>query len=450
VSTTGRLAVDATSVLRGNDRGGWTRPSSGLYPHQWSWDSAFCAIGWATFDPSRALSELEHLFAAQWADGRVPHIVYRSSAPADSYFPGPDRWKASSLPASPRGFATSAIVQPPVHAIALRRVWSRARTSSTAEDLAGLAERVAALWPKLAAWHRYLRVARDPTGSGLVTIWHPWESGLDNSPRWDGPLSRLVVGELEPYERVDTAVVDGAQRPTDGDYDRYVWLVQCGASLGWDDAAMATQHPFRVADVLSSALLAAADDALASLANDLADLGRVVADQATITALHLAADRTRVALDGRWDENSGLCLDLDQITGEPLAARTIAGFAPLVAGGLLDWSRELLARLDSPGFCGDVSLRWATPPTTAADDPAFDPRSYWRGPTWPVITWLVWWALRRGDHHERAAQLRAAALDQLAAVGFPEYVDPITGEPLGSPDQSWTAAVALDWLADPL
>jgi hypothetical protein len=30
---------------------------------------------------------------------------------------------------------------------------------------------------------------------------------------------------------------------------------------------------------------------------------------------------------------------------------------------------------------------------------------------------------------------------------FAEYLEPYTGEPLGSMDQSWTAAVALDWLA---
>jgi glucosylglycerate hydrolase len=32
---------------------------------------------------------------------------------------------------------------------------------------------------------------------------------------------------------------------------------------------------------------------------------------------------------------------------------------------------------------------------------------------------------------------------------FGEYYEPFTGEPLGSMDQSWTAAVALEWLADP-
>ena len=48
----------------------------------------------------------------------------------------------------------------------------------------------------------------------------------------------------------------------------------------------------------------------------------------------------------------------------------------------------------------------------------------------------------------RAAEaLRRGALDQLSAGGFAEYFKPFTGEPLGSDEQSRTAAVALDWLA---
>ena len=45
-----------------------------------------------------------------------------------------------------------------------------------------------------------------------------------------------------------------------------------------------------------------------------------------------------------------------------------------------------------------------------------------------------------------AAQGRET-LDQLAEGGFAEYFEPFTGEALGSSDQSWTAAVALDFLA---
>jgi hypothetical protein len=39
-------------------------------------------------------------------------------------------------------------------------------------------------------------------------------------------------------------------------------------------------------------------------------------------------------------------------------------------------------------------------------------------------------------------------MEALAEGGFAEYFEPFTGEPLGFDDQSWTATVALDWLAD--
>ena len=73
-------------------------------------------------------------------------------------------------------------------------------------------------------------------------------------------------------------------------------------------------------------------------------------------------------------------------------------------------------------------------------------RSYWRGPVWPVVNWLLWWSLVRAGKLERAAQIRRVSLDQITQGGFAEYLDLPSGTPLGSTEQSWTAAVALDWL----
>jgi hypothetical protein len=56
--------------------------------------------------------------------------------------------------------------------------------------------------------------------------------------------------------------------------------------------------------------------------------------------------------------------------------------------------------------------------------------------------------LIRAGEPERAAQIRRASLNQIAEEGFAEYFEPFSGEPLGSGEQSWTAAVVLDWLAD--
>jgi hypothetical protein len=64
------------------------------------------------------------------------------------------------------------------------------------------------------------------------------------------------------------------------------------------------------------------------------------------------------------------------------------------------------------------------------------------------MNWLLWWSLKRSGEKKRAARLKGYSLAQLLDGCFGEYYEPFTGEALGSDDQSWTAAVALDWLAD--
>ena len=98
--------------MRNNDRGGYTVPTHGLYPFQWSWDSAITALGWQRFDEARAWEEAATMFRGQWDNGMLPHILFHKEA--GSYFPGPDVWGGGeSIP-------SSAISQPPIWATALR------------------------------------------------------------------------------------------------------------------------------------------------------------------------------------------------------------------------------------------------------------------------------------------------------------------------------------------
>ncbi len=433
----------ATGVLRRNSIKSWTKPAPSLYPHQWSWDSAFIALGLAHVDNRRATSELETLFESQWATGKVPHIVFNPEAPPRSYFPDAERWSSSALSEdAPAGSHTSGLCQPPVHAVAVRRIWATSRDKHEQHVLR--ARRfLSANYPRLFAWHRYLATARDPEGSGLVTIYHPWESGTDNSPRWDRALLNVEVGDLPPYTRYDLQhVPDPSHRPTDAEYARYLWLLEHLKRARYDETVIYDTHPFLVKDVLFSAILIAANVALLEIA------GVVGAPREDRALIERWIERGRNGLEGRWDEDLGLCVDYDLLAGEPLRARTVAGFAPLIAGDLSEGRLgDLLETLDSPTFAGHEGLRWPLPPSTSPDDPGFHPRSYWRGPVWPVANWLLWWSLIRAGEPDRASRLRRETLGQLAEGGFAEYFEPFTGEPLGSHEQSWTAAVALDMLA---
>jgi glucosylglycerate hydrolase len=438
------IIARAAEVLRENDMGEWTRASPTLYPHQWSWDSAFIAIGLAHLDTRRATGEIRTLLEYQWKNGKIPHIVFNPDAPPESYFPGPEHWaSAADSPDAPSGpSVTSGLCQPPVHTIAARHILTVAETRG--EEVDETREFLCEVFPKLLAWHRYLATARDPGESGLVTIYHPWESGTDNSPRWTPALERVEVGEMPGYERPDLEhIPDPAERPTGYEYDRFIWLVEVIKHARCDDVVLHRTSPFLAKDVLASAILVRANEALLDVAEVAGASGE---DRAMIRAW---IERGRQGLDECWDPGLGLCLDYDLRAGEPLPARTIAGFAPLIAGsGSAERWERLLDVLDSRTFTGNPDLYRPLPPSTSPDDGGFRPRSYWRGPVWPVMNWLLWWSLESSGEQKRAARLKGYALAQLSDGRFGEYYEPFTGEALGSDDQSWTAAVALDWLAN--
>ncbi|HTB55711.1 MAG TPA: glycogen debranching protein, partial [Trebonia sp.] len=432
----------AAAVLRGNDAGGWTKASPLLYPHQWSWDSAFIAIGWAHLDVRRAMTELEQLFAAQWSTGMVPHIVFRAGQGA-RYFPGPEWWDCAAVTPAARGLPaqTTGICQPPVHALAVRRIWHLTPPPLRPEIRA----RIQALFPRLVHWHRYLATGRDPEASGLVTAYHPWE-GTDNSPRWDRALARIEAPRPGPYTRLDTSELgDPAQRPTNWDYDRYLWLVELLREYRYDDEQIHRHYPFQIKDVFFSAVLVAANAALLDLAGV---AGGGDGDRADVAGW---LDRGRAGLARQFDAGSGLCADYDVRAGEQIRLRTFAGFAPLFARTADAGQRAAQLRLlDSADFCGNPRLRWPLLPSTSPVESAFEPRNYWRGPVWPIIDWLLWQSLTELGCADRAAGLRRDSLAQVTGAGeFNEYFDPFTGAPLGSPRQSWTAAVVLDWAAPP-
>src|SRR4051794_16524749 len=103
------MRATAADILRGNDSGAYTLPSRATYPHQWNWDSALAALGWAELDPGRAWTELETLAGARDAQGMFPHIAFHTrvsdrvngrlrslltsvARPYARYLPGPRWW----------------------------------------------------------------------------------------------------------------------------------------------------------------------------------------------------------------------------------------------------------------------------------------------------------------------------------------------------------------------
>jgi glycogen debranching enzyme len=417
------------AVLDANWLGSGTSPSRRLYPHQWSWDAACIAMGQASWNQERAETELRSLFAGQWRNGLLPHIVFTEQA---RYFPGPEFWQTERNADAPKAPQTSGIVQPPIHATAIIELYRRARDRSRVRAL------LEELQPKLAAWHEYLYRERTRNGSPLVEIWHPWESGMDNSPLWDDALDRISLApeQIPVYERIDLDVAEASERPTDAEYDRYTYLVRLYRELDYDAAAIREATPFAMRPALFNALLVQAD-------LDLAEVSEIVGVPAD--AYRERAAGTAREIDAvLWDDERAVYADMDVRAGRFVPARCAAGLAPLMAG-VPDAARaaRMIERLaDSRvGIGDDFAVT-----SQASADPGFQPTRYWRGPIWPILNWVLQRGLDRYGYVASARHVRRAMLGLAEGSGFWEHYSPATGRGHGGMEFAWTAGLTLDLL----
>ncbi|HWS36841.1 MAG TPA: hypothetical protein VN408_29385 [Actinoplanes sp.] len=425
----------AARVLDQNWTGRYTVPSRTLYPHQWSWDTAFAAIGLAYVNPGRAWRNLRSLFEAQWPDGRVPHIVFDPDVPEDAYFPGPRFWRVPAYSGRPARGSTG-LVQPPMHALAAWEVYRHAAAHGA--DAAQQARtELGWLYPRLVAQQEFLGDRRDAGGSGLASIVHPWESGLDNSPAWDGALSSVPadMSLLDTYHRRDLDVSDATHRPTDSDYARYLGLVENYRDGGYSDNDLALRHPFVVECPGFNAILATAELALAQIAGVLG-----------LPAAHRHRDRAQgitAAITHRlWDPETEFFHARDVRSGRLSPEHAVNGLLPLM---LPDLDRHFADALVAAAKSARFGL-----PVTGYDrtGPAFDELRYWRGPIWINVNWMLRRGLLVHGRRDEADELRRALLRLVHRNGHYEYFHPGDGSGLGSPAFSWTAALSLDLLAD--
>jgi len=428
------LLFTAKKVLVGNWREKYTIPSPKLYPHQWSWDSAFISIGYSRYDQDKAQTELLSMFEGQWANGMLPHIIFRAG---NSYFPGPEYWQTELSDYSP-GLKTSGITQPPVHALAVWHVYNNSPDKKEAESF------LEDMFPKILNFHRYLLTKRDRENSGLATIFHPWESGLDNSLRWDEPLARIKVKDIPQYEREDTKKVKSDQRPKDDDYDRYVYLVEVMKKYNYDEDSVYDEIPFKIKDVVFNSILYEANKTLLKMANILDKEKKEIETWIKRTKENYIQYFCPEVTDNL------LLYDYDLVADTNIIKRTAASLMALCTDLLSEEQAKSLSSWMKHSHMCKENCTHDHPVFTSisVDDLQFNPLNYWRGPVWININWMLYGGLKNYGFHEEARNLRKSIIDLIAEHGFYEYYNPLSGEGLGADNFSWTAALLIDLVSE--
>jgi len=331
---------------------------------------AWCALG-----DERGLQELTSCFRAQFASGFVPHMRYLE--PNTLRGPLEDR---------------SSYTQPPIYAHAAR-VMAQAGFSVDETLVSAVTRGLDWLWSN--------RMSDD----GLLVIVHPWESGSDDSPRWDSWVKRA------DYRHADYSEWDGGLVPQ---------------TVFSDEGAAVWSHAFVAIPAAFNAFAAHAALELARLTGDSRWTAR--------------GEQLGDAMDQHlWDEGSGLWLDRPVVGGGPsVAIPTLDGvFGTLVTADVQRAERALTQLVDPSRFGAPYGLRFLP-----VDCEEYDANEYWRGPAWPQLNYMAYVAAQRWGATAIAGEIAAMTMRAAVESGFSEYWNVEDGRSLGARPQGWAALAA--------
>lgn len=427
----------AIEILQRNDKGLYTIPATKLYPHQWLWDSCFIAIGQRHYDVERAKMEILSLLRGQWSNGMLPHMIFSRDM---EYKNDRNVWRSWISPYAPDDIVTSGITQPPLLAEAVVRIGEKLP----------LPERRSwyrQAFPALLSYHEWLYRERDPHEEGLTLQIHPWETGLDNTPPWMSELHEhllpwwvrilqktrleLVAG----WFRRDTTVVPAAERFSNIDAMALFDAQRRLRRKEYNIDRILDHSLFTIEDLAFNSIFIRANDNLLSIAKTLrADMPEGLLKRIALT---------RKALDELWDPYTEMYYSRDFVNHKLIKEPSIAALLPLYAGCISKERAALLVKsIENAHMFGPAH----PVPSVPLNSPWFDPKRYWQGPTWLNMNWLIADGLMRYGYKDHAEALIESSLELVQDGHFNEYYNPLTGEPLGVPNFSWTAAVVLDWL----
>ncbi len=371
-----QLRAEAFEVLESawDSERGYCWPNKEVYPHMWLWDSCFHSIAWSSFRDGRAITELGKTLERQFANGFLPHMVYAGK----------------TISRGTRGDVSS-FTQPPVCALAIA---SARRNQMAVPDR--LVHKVV---------HNLSYFIRHRLRDGLAFVVHPWETGCDDSPRWDSWLGSSAWSALRWFQ-YDQQAVAAAKFGKDGD-------------ATWSDELVSSPSLFNA--ILSHALLLA---------------GELTGDSGLT---RMSYELGEVMDELLWDDRQGMYVDLPVVGGgESCRAPVLDGALSALASVRRDHALLCLEQLRDPArFAAPFGLRYLP-----AAHQLYRPNSYWRGPAWPQLEFLAIQACLRWGLEDLASQVSARSRRGILESGWAEYRNPETGAGLGARPQTWAALAA--------
>jgi len=365
------------------------RPALTKYgPYQWLWDSGWHIIVRSLRQPEKAAAELRSLLQFQQPNGFIPEIIFWKQPPM-----------LKTLYRLVSGYSRAEftdLTQMPMLAYSVRAIWQKTKNTDLLREFVPPIIRYMEWWE-----------TRDHDADGLVSIIHPWESGMDASPLYDPAL--------------------GLKRAAYSGFYFRLWNLLCKyRGLGWDQQAILKQEYFNVEDAGLCSVYADNWGVLASLADEF-DREKAAFCRAKHTRYQQAI------IQKCWNTKSERFISFFHKGGkeQPVKGETVQALLPLLLDELPEnIQSKLLQKIKDPAA---FNLPYPFP-SVAGYEPAFNPGEsglLWRGPLWPATNWLVMEGLLKHGYTSEAGNILRRWTDLYLKNGTWEYYNPLTGKGLG-------------------
>jgi glycogen debranching enzyme len=365
------------------------RPSLSKYSaSQWLWDSGWHMVVWSYRQPENAIAELRSLLKFQQPNGFIPQIIFWNTSryllAMNNFFLGHSHKQFTNL------------TQMPMLAYSIRALWNATKDKDLLKEFI----------PKIVKYLEWWK-SRDHDNDGLVSIIHPWESGLDASPHYDP-----VFGLNNPkwYQT----------------YNHFYKLYLIYRKLKWNEQDILQKERFNVEDVGLCSVYADGWGILASLAKEFDS-------KLAIRCYQQFKIHQNAIIKRCWNEEYEQFISYFHRNGEEegIFTETVQTLLPILLDDLPTHIQlKLVSKITDPEKFG---LPYPIP-SVAKSEITFNPqksRLLWRGPMWPSTTWLIMEGLLKHGFKQEALAILDKWINMYLKHGIFEYYNPISGEGLG-------------------
>ena len=269
--------------------------------------------------------------------------------------------------------------QPPVVAVAVDRIICKEKDKKFIEIALS----------SLIKYDEWFRKFRDEDKDGLIAYHDPLESGWDNSKRWDAYVKKekkYISEGMLPIEAVDLNSLIFVQRKVISNLARLLGHEK----LSKEYEGLSIQLKEKIANIM-------------------------------------------------WDDSTKFFFDVEDKTHKKTMVKTPAAFLTLFAKVATKEQANYLVEhlVNEKEFKRKLPL-----PTLSADDPDYNPKNFWRGPTWINLVWFTYNGLLNYGFKDVAKDLADSVIKAMARnTTCNEYYDSETGEPLGVRYFGWSTLI---------